>query len=352
MDQDTPIISGEFLKGFLEVTRSFGFSLREIAMKAGLNPEDLEGAGKKLSLHQLSRLVNTGHKILQRDDMGLELGNRLTLTSYGMAGVVAMAQPTYGEALNSASRLCEAIFPALNMEFTETPSSVVLRISESLKMETNTHFFIELIFVNFYNIFHYLVGDQYEPVAIKFAYPEPSYGKRYRTYFRCPLKFSHSSNEFEVSKAIANKPLALANSIVSKIAEEQVLAAAPNIDITIFPKKVRLLLARNIGSFPSLERAARMLGMSGRTLRRQLFCSGTTFQAELDKVRKEFAISLLEERKKSITQIALLLGFNDSSAFSRAFKRWTGVTPSQYLKDQNLEADDYLDGSTQFATQS
>lgn len=104
-------------------------------------------------------------------------------------------------------------------------------------------------------------------------------------------------------------------------------------EIKLITRKVRNLLVGSPDAYPSLEQAANMLGMSGRTLRRRLLSAETTFQAELDTVRKEFAISLLKE--KPITQIAALLGFNDASAFSRAFKRWTGVTPSKYLKTQN-----------------
>ncbi|HET8707291.1 MAG TPA: helix-turn-helix transcriptional regulator [Pseudomonadales bacterium] len=107
-------------------------------------------------------------------------------------------------------------------------------------------------------------------------------------------------------------------------------------EMKLITRKVRNLLADSSDAYPSLEIAAKMLGMSGRTLRRRLLSAGTTFQAELDAVRKEFAISLLEE--KPITQIATLLGFNDTSAFSRAFKRWTGVTPSQYLKIKNNQS--------------
>ncbi len=94
--------------------------------------------------------------------------------------------------------------------------------------------------------------------------------------------------------------------------------------------KIRSLLLKNINEQLSLERIAAMLCMSSRTLRRQLSQAETTFQIEFDAVREHYAIQLLEE-KQPITNIALLLGYNDTSAFSRAFKRWTGVAPSHYF---------------------
>ena len=94
-----------------------------------------------------------------------------------------------------------------------------------------------------------------------------------------------------------------------------------------------MVLIQSIGAFPSLESAARKLGMSGRTLRRQLNNLGTNYQNELDLLRQEFAINYLTKTDKCITEIALMLGFCDSSAFSKAFKKWTGESPREFKKN-------------------
>lgn len=78
-----------------------------------------------------------------------------------------------------------------------------------------------------------------------------------------------------------------------------------------------------------MDEVAKIMGMSGRTLRRRLAGLGTSYQAELDSVRKELALDCLASNQ-SMTRIAETLGFNDSSAFHKAFKRWTGMTPSEY----------------------
>jgi AraC-like DNA-binding protein len=73
--------------------------------------------------------------------------------------------------------------------------------------------------------------------------------------------------------------------------------------------------------------------MSSRKLQRQLQSVGTTFYNLLDEVRQNLAQKYLREPDNSITEIGYLLGFSESSAFSRAFKRWMGVTPSEYRKN-------------------
>ncbi len=70
--------------------------------------------------------------------------------------------------------------------------------------------------------------------------------------------------------------------------------------------------------------------MSPRTLQRHLKERGTDFKNLVDDTRRRFALTYLKDRRNSLTEIAFLLGYSDASAFNRAFKRWTGLTPLAY----------------------
>jgi AraC-like DNA-binding protein len=80
------------------------------------------------------------------------------------------------------------------------------------------------------------------------------------------------------------------------------------------------------------ESVSRVMNMSSRKLQRQLEIAGTTFNTLLNEIRQDLAKKYLREQQVCMTEIAFLLGFSESSAFSRAFKRWMGVTPSEYRK--------------------
>ena len=84
------------------------------------------------------------------------------------------------------------------------------------------------------------------------------------------------------------------------------------------------------GGDPSLEHVAKRLGMSPRTLQRKLRLESLSFNDVLDLTRKHFASRYLHERHLQLSEITYLLGFSEQSAFSRAFQRWYGVTPTQY----------------------
>jgi len=92
------------------------------------------------------------------------------------------------------------------------------------------------------------------------------------------------------------------------------------------------LLAALPDGAPSKTATARKLGMSARTLQRHLAGEGTSFKDLLDGARVDLARTYVAERRLSVTEIAFVLGFADTSAFSRAFKRWTGASPRDWAR--------------------
>lgn len=90
------------------------------------------------------------------------------------------------------------------------------------------------------------------------------------------------------------------------------------------------LLPKGIGD---IETVSAKLNMSRWTLTRKLKKEGTTFKKLMGDIRKEFAVAYLKNRRLSLTEIAFLLGYSEASAFQRAFKRWTGKNPHQYLQN-------------------
>lgn len=337
MDRDTPVILPDYVLSYLEYPERLGVSPEQLCRNSGIDLAGYRYNPQPISINQALKLVQNCYDLLKMPYMGLAAGQQMRLTCHGMAGVSAMAQPTYAECLQAASRLCEKAFPPFTMEYFETANTVGLRTLECISLAPISHFFVESITVNFYNILHFLLGNEFEPEYISFAYPEPKYSQIYARYLKCKIRFNAEHNEFVVSKHLAQRELLLANKGIARMAEQDFLKSLPSINLNYLPKKLRLILIQSVGAFPSLETAARKLGMSGRTLRRQLSSLGTNFQNELDLLRREFAISYLTKSDKCITEIALMLGFCDSSAFSKAFKKWTGESPREFKKNHALE---------------
>ena len=108
-------------------------------------------------------------------------------------------------------------------------------------------------------------------------------------------------------------------------------AAAARSPIEDVVAALEYALAHGEGANPLLiERTARRLGMSSRTLQRRLRASGTSFSDLLQQLRARNACQLLRQDGRRLAEIAEALGFSEHSAFTRAFKRWTGASPAQF----------------------
>lgn len=109
--------------------------------------------------------------------------------------------------------------------------------------------------------------------------------------------------------------------------------------------RVRDILSNSEQHYLSIENVAEYLHMSDRTLKRQLAAEGTSFSTLVDEVRYRHATSLLSRTDYSLEQIADELGYSDVANFSRAFKRWSGRSPSNWRKDPIYNVIKILDTS-------
>ena len=111
------------------------------------------------------------------------------------------------------------------------------------------------------------------------------------------------------------------------------VAELPALGATALIQDLRAAVGAELrGGDPALDRVAGRLGMSGRTLQRRLDDQGLRFGELVDEVRSALAKAYLQDRQMALCEVAFLLGFADQSAFGRAFKRWTGVTPGRWRR--------------------
>jgi AraC-like DNA-binding protein len=169
------------------------------------------------------------------------------------------------------------------------------------------------------------------PVKAKLRRPRPANPQVWNDFYGCKVEFGAAENSFTLSRTdvdrilpTANRPLA---GVLDGLLTEQ-LAKLTRDDV-VSRCKVAFLEQLSSGE-PSAEDVARQLHMSNRTLQRKLSEAGTSYQKLVDDTRRDLALRYIEDAGKSITDITFLLGFSGHSTFSRAFKRWTGTSPSDY----------------------
>jgi AraC-like DNA-binding protein len=155
-----------------------------------------------------------------------------------------------------------------------------------------------------------------------------------RTFGSASLEFAAPFSGFELNWRCLETPLPTADSSLHDVLRkhaEAALAELPRAET--LTERVRGVVASELpGGASSVVRVAKTLHMSPRTLERKLAGEGTTFSALLEELRRQLAFRYVGADALDLSEVALLLGFSQTSAFHRAFKRWTGHTPLHYRR--------------------
>jgi AraC-like DNA-binding protein len=179
------------------------------------------------------------------------------------------------------------------------------------------------------------------PREVFLAHERPLHAAEYARAFRgARVTFDAACNAVVLSREQFAAPMIHANAAVARAFDvratelvERLRCAAPT------SRRVREQIARSLGDgAANMKVTAERLAMSEATLRRRLQDEGTTFASVLGEVRRELALNYLQEPSNRLSDIATKLGYGSATAFDRAFRRWTGATPSRY-RDQRRSSD-------------
>lgn len=179
-----------------------------------------------------------------------------------------------------------------------------------------------------------VAGDDWAPDAVEVTFPEPTDSTELRRVFRTELRFGRRVPRLCFSRASFDAPVRGAEPALLAVLEDharRLVAELPPSDDLV--GRVCAAIAEELtGGNASATRIARRLATSERTLQRRLHAEGRTFAQVLDETREAVAKTHLKDRGLSLAEVAWLLGFSDQSAFTRAFRRWTGKTPGAWRR--------------------
>jgi AraC-like DNA-binding protein len=174
-------------------------------------------------------------------------------------------------------------------------------------------------------------GKALAPLLVRLKRPVPDDASPYRDFYCCPVRFDAPEDSFVLPREISEAPLATANREIAALFDAiltRQLAALTDSDL--LSRYKGYLLQQLTSGVPSIQEQAEALGMSRRTLQRKLGSLGLTCKGVLDASRYELALRYLDDPRRSLADITFLLGFSEQSAFTRAFRRWNGQSPTAY----------------------
>ena len=177
-----------------------------------------------------------------------------------------------------------------------------------------------------------LAPDEFNPVRVDVTVDaSPGANDAYSAFFHCPIVFGCDEMALYFDTEALEQELPTASQELARLSDQVVQDYLAKMDKEDLVSRVNSLLVANLPSGDySKEDAARELHMSARTLQKRLDAAGTSWRELLTATRAELAISYLRSGRYTLAEITFLLGFNDTSSFSRAFKRWTGKSPGSF----------------------
>jgi AraC-like DNA-binding protein len=182
-------------------------------------------------------------------------------------------------------------------------------------------------------------GASLRPLSVNLLRKRPKDSQVYRRHFGCAVHFSAEEESFTLSRKDVDRPLPTSNRQLAATLDQILAEQLAHLDKKDVVARCQAHLLDQLSSGEiSEDGMAEELHMSRRTLQRKLAEADLTYQKLVDDTRRDLAMRHLEDPRHSITDVTFLLGFSQQSAFTRAFKRWTGVSPSEYRAQHSVPA--------------
>ncbi|WP_066416495.1 AraC family transcriptional regulator [Bordetella ansorpii] len=299
----------------------------------GFAPEDLEADGFMVSEPQCAALIRRAMRLLQRPTLGLELGVRVNLVSWGPVGLGFMASGSSRELLEFAITFQRAAgrLPELRGETLKNSYCLGAR-THDYGREVAT-FLVDETFAALGQICRQVIGTHFNPRQIDLVMDRPPYGAIYEEVFRCSVRFGQAENRmyFPLEPyAIRSADARVLRQVVKWLApqDEAAFEAGSALEAT-----VTQAIRRNLADPPPLKEVAALLHTSERTLRRRLAQAGHSYAGLLAEERRARALSLISHSSRAMREVARECGFTDVRTLQRAVKRWTGSSPTALRRD-------------------
>lgn len=309
-----------------------GMDADDLAQQIGLDIKIFDEPDARIPLDQHILLWKAAAKFfVDRPDFALTLGAQNTPETMGVLGNIFLNSRTLREAVQHACRYSILAAESDHYELEETGDKAIFYFHIQYP-EYYTHYAVERSLALALTWTKTFLKKVVYPIEVLFRHPTPDYLETYKKVFNAPIHFEQKVDALVFPRAHLDLKGAQHNPYLQTILNRQADSILPTLqkhqDIR---SQVQQLIIEHLPSGKvDIEMIATELNMTRKTLYRRLKEEGTSFQELLSQNRQTLAMEYLKKTAISINEIAFLLGFSESSAFHRYFKRNAGVSPKQY----------------------
>ena len=331
-------VSTLYIRTLFQALQGAGMEEEAILRVLNITPAELEDANGRIPIQRLGDMWQQAIEVSKLPLLGLLTGSHVIPADYGIIGHVALASNSLADAFYTGIKYEHLINDSYETELIEEDDIIYNRLHCNDLSAEQAEPLIEFDFAAFIS-FGRAAAAKHEahlvkPVEVHFKHSPRGAIEEYERLLFAPVKFNMPHNQVAVHKSILELSTRAPDpSLLSMIQQRiQTMDEAYNSSQNSTSKQVSRFVLDNIElGFPTVEQIAESLNISASTLKRRLTKEGASYQALISTLKRELAESFLKE-ETPIADIAMILGFSETSAFTRAFKKWTGVAPSQFGK--------------------
>jgi AraC-like DNA-binding protein len=317
-----------------------GFDTADLLANTELSEGDLADPYSLINEDQARIYYANLVRLVDRDGVGLEIGWMTALSDMGPHGMTELTERTVGDAMRNTWTTRDNYNLLVDWDYEVKGGVLIQRFRCEEPEEKLRIFMIERGLGTLQAQCEELLGADQKPLRVLLDYKAPANIDNYKDIFRCPLRFSQPATEMHYPADWLDRPV--------ETYDPQAVDMLGELRTRLYEKlssggdivhDVTMALRRTPGKFPSLERIAEDMAMSSRTLRRKLGQHDVRYQDILDRERRRVAEDFLLNTSFSVQQIADKCGFTDAQNFSQAFKRWAGMSPTEFRQSRSREDD-------------
>ena len=316
----------------LDAAARRGVDADALLAEVGVEKELLDDPDARLPEQSVKQLWGRAYEASGDPDLALHAAEILPIGAYRVIDFMAWHAPTVGDAFAEVSRYFAIISTAVKLPVTESAATMDVTIDPADGSGTLTRPYVEYVLAAMFLRIREATGIPFPLASVEFAFPEPPSIAEHERIFACEVRFGAQADRLRIPReAWASRNTRAQPELFGVLLEHArtLQAKVPHEPEELARVREAIADALRSGE-PSLSHIAKQLAMSPRTLQRRLGEHELRFADLLDTTREGLARSYLNDRKISMAEVAYLLGYSEQSAFNRAFKRWTGVSPTQF----------------------
>lgn len=329
-DQDSPTTVASYTQAFASALEAAGVSPQDIFAEVGISPQLSADPLRRISNEDVSRLFAASVAATGNPCFGIEVGERMqpgNLHALGFAMLASVSLRDFYNRICNYYRVVSQNADFLQREEEGASLLIARNPAPTLCYETQDAWVTMMV-----RFIRFLYPQELDPLWIDLRRPEPAAGTRtFTDYFKCPIRFDAEELCIAIDSKLMDREVPGGSADLAQHHDQIVMQYLEKLERKDVVNRVRGLIIEELASGTlSKQGVAEKLHMSARNLQLKLAEKGTTFQDTLDETRQKLAAGYMEQSDLAITEIAYLLGFSDASNFTRAFRRWHGVSPRDH----------------------